>query len=64
MTWNGAPAGAKRALVVAAFGNFIDIHTTWWPTTYSRLASPLRVYVLEYSVYVFQSGIETVIGPR
>jgi hypothetical protein len=40
-------AGAKNALVVAAFGNFIDTvpFTTWWPTPTIDQVSPPPIFV-------------------
>jgi len=50
MTWMAAPAGVKRAFVVAAFDNFVDTYPLHGGSYYNLISflPPLHVPVLEY----------------
>jgi hypothetical protein len=66
MTWKAATACAKRTLVAAAFGNFIDTYPLHGglPLQLISFLPPLRVYVLAYSVHVFYRDLVIACGPR
>ena len=66
MIWKAATVCVKRAVVAAAFGNFIDIYPLYGGLLLQLISflSSLRVYVLAYSVYVFYKNLVIICGPR